>query len=48
MIEQEAPESYPDARKYDPMQVANQGDTALSVLREGKEHTDLITSKKIA
>lgn len=33
-----------DARKFDPLQVANRGDPALKALKSGTEHTDLITT----
>jgi hypothetical protein len=43
MIETETSPGTP-ARRYDPMQVANQGDQALDTIRSGGESTSLITS----
>ena len=37
-----------DAREYDPMQVANEGDYALGVLQSGQEHTDLIVDDDLS
>ncbi|WP_144054082.1 hypothetical protein [Baaleninema simplex] len=42
------PEATPEARQYDPMQVANEGDTALSVLRERGEQTHRFVPETLA
>jgi LysM repeat protein len=36
-----------NARKYDPMQIANQGDFALTVLGESKDHSELIATDEL-
>jgi hypothetical protein len=36
-----------EANVYDPMQVANTGDFALDVLKNGKEHSDLISTQRL-
>jgi hypothetical protein len=47
MILVETSDPASNARKYDPMQVANQGDFALTVLEEGKDHSELIATGEL-
>lgn len=46
MIEQETGSS-PEANRYDPMQVANKGDAALTCLREAQEHSELVSTPEL-